>query len=138
MKNSERRFGQCWKLVPFVLDFKSYIFRYNGKNVWLKGRETVVDKYIIYYFFIMMTKKRCLKCWEKRVKKDWKMRWKQRYKCIFCGYVFQNASKKVCKDQLWNEYIWWRQTYQQLSEKYKISIRTIQKRLDEVIVKKKS
>ena len=105
--------------------------------MWLKRRETVVDDYFIYYFFIIMNKKKCLKCWENRVKKDWRMRWRQRYKCIFCGYIFQNTTRKITGDILWEEYVWWKQTYQQLSEKYKLSIPTIQKKIDIVAVKKK-
>ncbi len=37
--------------------------------------------------------KRCKKCWSIEIKKDWFMRWKQRYKCKLCWYVFQNKTR---------------------------------------------
>lgn len=64
------------------------------------------------------------------------MRWKQRYKCKACGYVFQNkwrANKKedIDIEKLWNEYCFWKQFYSELAEKYWVSIKTIQSKLDE-------
>jgi transposase-like protein len=88
--------------------------------------------------FYKMSKKRCSKCNSYTVKKDGKMRWKQRYKCTFCGYVFQNSSQTVSSAELWEEYTKWKQTYQQLSEKYWISITTIKKKLDSFEIKKKN
>lgn len=75
----------------------------------------------------------CKKCWSKSIKKDWFKRWKQRYKCKSCFYVFQNKTRKnkIEINKLWNEYCFWKQTYLELSEKYNISIKTIQKKLDE-------
>lgn len=77
--------------------------------------------------------KRCKKCKSEEIKKDWFMRWKQRYKCKCCWYVFQNKTraKKIEIVQIWNDYCFWKQTYFQLSEKYWETIRTIQKKLDE-------
>lgn len=78
------------------------------------------------------TKKVCKKCNSKSIKKDWFKRWKQRYKCKCCGYVFQNKSRqrKIEIKNLWNEYCFWKQNYKELSEKYKVTIKTIQKKLD--------
>ena len=61
------------------------------------------------------------------------MRWKQRFKCKLCGHVFQNASRqrKIEVNKLWNEYCFWKQNYSELAEKYKVTIKTIQKKLDE-------
>lgn len=64
------------------------------------------------------------------------MRGKQRYKCKVCWHVFQNKSrkKKTQKisfvEQLWNQYCFGKQTYKELSESHRISIRKIQKLLD--------
>lgn len=77
-------------------------------------------------------KKVCKKCNSKQIKKDWFKRWKQRYKCKTCGHIFQNKSRqrKIEIKNLWNEYCFWKQNYKELSEKYEVSIKTIQKKLD--------
>ena len=77
--------------------------------------------------------KTCKKCLWKQIKKDWFKRWKQRYKCLKCKHVFQNRSRKnnIEVTKLWNEYCFWKQNYSELSEKYKVTIKTIQKKLDE-------
>ena len=77
-----------------------------------------------------MRNKRCKKCSGSNVKKDGKMRWKQRYKCKLCWYVFQNRRKKITTDKLWNEYSTWKQIYWELEVKYHVSKVTIQKYLD--------
>ncbi len=92
----------------------------------------------LYFLFmqIKVNKKYCKKCNKNNVKKDWFKRWKQRYKCKDCGHVFQNKSrkswksKKIKAEQLWKEYSFWKQFYEELGEKYNCSIRTIQKILD--------
>jgi len=78
-------------------------------------------------------KKICKKCKSEALKKDWFMRWKQRYKCKCCWHVFQNATrkKKIVINQLWNEYCFLKQNYKELWEKYHLSLKTIQKKLDE-------
>lgn len=94
-------------------------------------------------FFREMNKsyrKRCKKCSGYQIKRDGFMRWKQRYKCKDCGYVFQNKTRvhmwniETQNKQLWEDYSIHKQTYSELAERYKISIRTVQKRLDEYIV----
>lgn len=83
--------------------------------------------------------KRCKKCNSSSTKKDWFMRWKQRYKCTQCGHVFQNTSRinrrktETKNKQLWEDYTIHKQTYQELSERYCLSVRTVQRRLDEHI-----
>ena len=78
--------------------------------------------------------KKCKKCWTNEIKKDWFKRWKQRYKCKECWYVFQNSSRKqkVNINKLYHDYCFWKQTYEQLSNTYWISIKTVQKKLDEI------
>jgi len=84
-----------------------------------------------------MLNKNCKKCWSKETKKDWFKRWKQRYKCKNCGYVFQNKSRTRNRDVIWKDFSEWKQTYKQLSHQYWVSISSIQKQLDQVLVKKK-
>jgi len=57
------------------------------------------------------------------------------YKCKSCGHVFQNKTRRkiVSTNKLWKQYCFWKQTYQQLSDRYKLSVRTIQKRLDQYV-----
>lgn len=75
----------------------------------------------------------CKKCSLRTVIKFWIKRWKQRYKCKSCNHIFVNQSrkKKINSKLLWNDYVFWKQTYKQLSEKYNISVRSVQKLLDE-------
>lgn len=81
-------------------------------------------------------KKRCKKCGSINVKKDWNKRWKQRYKCKDCWYVFQNSSREKGKWEIREEYSIWKQTYEQLGEKYWKSKRTISRELDKTKPKK--
>lgn len=85
-----------------------------------------------------MKNKICNKCWESNIKKDWKMRLKQRYKCCSCWYVFQNSSRTRNNFMIWKDYGEWKQSYKQLSLKYNLSIPSIQKQLDQISVKKKT
>ena len=77
--------------------------------------------------------KNCKKCSSKLVIKFWMKRWKQRYKCKSCNHVFvnKNRPKKATPEKLWKDYVFWKQTYKQLSEKYWLSIKTVQKYLDQ-------
>lgn len=61
------------------------------------------------------------------------MRWKQRYKCKSCWYVFQHKTRKknISINNLWNDYCFHKQTYSELSDKYWLSKKTIQKKLDD-------
>lgn len=74
----------------------------------------------------------CKVCGSILIKKDGKMRGRQRYKCKSCGHVFQNKSrkKKDSSSTLWDKYSFGKQTYTQLSEEFRISVKTVQKILD--------
>jgi len=76
--------------------------------------------------------KTCKVCASILIKKDGFKRWKQRYKCKTCGHVFQNKSrKKIYRvSELWDRYCFGKQTYEELSKEYKLSLKTIQKLLD--------
>lgn len=59
------------------------------------------------------------------------MRGKQRYKCLFCGRQFISPSNKnKLRERLWKEYVWHRQTLQQLADRYKRSRRWVQQQID--------
>lgn len=83
-----------------------------------------------------MTNKSCKKCGDSHIKKDWKMRGKQRYKCCNCWYVFQNSWRERINNKLRNEYTSNKQTYKELWIKYKKDVRTIRKKLDKTLIKK--
>lgn len=86
-----------------------------------------------------MKNKKCKKCGLLSLRKDWKMRGKQRYKCNSCWYVFQNKSRNTFDlDWLYSDYQNWKQTYKQLALKYWLSIPTIKKRIESYIPSKKT
>ena len=82
-----------------------------------------------------MANKICKKCGDSHIKKDWKLRWKQRYKCCKCWYVFQNSSRDNKTSKLWDEYTNHKQTYKELGEKYKKHTITISRQLQKYKVK---
>lgn len=57
------------------------------------------------------------------------------YKCAHCGKQFLGGNR-LNNTVLWEEYTTGKQTYSQLAQKYKCSVRTIQRRLDKVKVEK--
>jgi len=63
---------------------------------------------------------------------------KQRYICRGCGRFFSGGDYHD-PDQIWEDYTTGKQTYQQLAQKYKCSVRTIQRKIDSsnIIIKKK-
>lgn len=61
----------------------------------------------------------------------------QRYKCASCGKIFKEGERLNSGD-IWIAYVKGKQTYQQLSEKYNCSVKTIQLKIDEVKVQKDS
>jgi hypothetical protein len=56
---------------------------------------------------------------------------KQRYKCASCGKIFQGGFR-LDSSIIWHEYTKGKQTYIQLALKYNCSIKTIQRKIDEV------
>ena len=85
-----------------------------------------------------MINKICKKCGDSHIKKDGKMRWKQRYKCCNCWYIFQNISRNYSSSKLWNEYTEHKQTYKELWEKYKKDVKTISRKLDKYNIKRET
>lgn len=61
----------------------------------------------------------------------------QRYECLLRGWRFQNVRQLERKHStLWNQYVWGKQTLDQLSKKHGIDIKTVQKRLDATKLKR--
>src|SRR5574344_1537132 len=73
-----------------------------------------------------MTKK-CKKCGSKHIKKNGKVGGKQLYKCLDCGKQFVDR-RNIDTDTMYQEYVFGKQTIEQLSERYRISKSTIQRR----------
>ena len=59
----------------------------------------------------------------------------QRYKCYVCGRQFLGV-KRLNADELWAEYSIEKQTYKQLAKRHDCSIKTIQRYLDKVVIKR--
>jgi hypothetical protein len=60
----------------------------------------------------------------------------QTYKCVHCGHKFQNKRKKSrLQKRLVRQYIWQRQTYFDLSNKYRHSNKWVQRQIDQVVIK---
>ena len=67
-------------------------------------------------------------------KKFGKVKGEQRYKCHNCNKQFIDKLKPD-KVKMWDDYVSGKQTYEQLSDCYKISTRTVQRYLESVSVK---
>lgn len=55
----------------------------------------------------------------------------QQFKCLACGRHFRGG-ERINNSLLWIEYTSGKQTYQQLADKYSCSLKTIQRRLDNI------
>lgn len=78
-------------------------------------------------------KKICPKCWSQWTKKDGTRKWRQSYKCCLCCHVRISKSRRTSKPihQLYHDYSQWKHTYKELSGRYGISIKTVQRYLDQ-------
>lgn len=77
--------------------------------------------------------KTCLRCGSVNTKKDGKRKWRQSYRCKKCLYVWIAKSRrktKVDAEKLYTDFSVHKQTYSELSETYKITVKTVQKYLD--------
>ena len=59
----------------------------------------------------------------------------QRYKCYVCGRQFLGVNR-LNADELWAEYSIEKHTYKQLAKRHDCSIKTIQRYLDKVVIKR--
>lgn len=79
--------------------------------------------------------------WLSLNEKNWKRNGKQRWRCWKCSYVVE--SKKWRKKQIIDgntiahDYMLYNDTYRCLSYRNNVSVRTIQRRLDEVVIEQK-
>jgi len=69
--------------------------------------------------------------WQFNYQKNGKIRGVQRYKCGVCNKQFLGG-ERLDNNKLWDEYKNEKQTYIQLAEKYGCSVKTIQRRLDQI------
>jgi uncharacterized C2H2 Zn-finger protein len=72
-----------------------------------------------------------LYCSSSNIKKNGKISEEQLYKCKDCGKQFRGR-KSVDNHQLSHDYIFGKQTLQQLSARYKVSVSTIRRRLQTI------
>ncbi len=88
-----------------------------------------------------MIKKKCPKCLKQKTKKFGKRNNRQRYKCNLCNHIFslRLGRKSNQTERLWQEYAERNQTCTHLAQRYKKSISTIRRKLEEkeIILKKK-
>lgn len=110
--------------------------------MWLKYLINSIIKLIISYKLTTMIKsymKICPNCRWRKTKKDGKRRWKQSYRCHSCRHVRVSRSREKKKriERLYKEYATHKQTYQELSERTWMNIRTIQRKLDTYKVRRK-
>lgn len=70
------------------------------------------------------------------MKKNGKRRGLQTYKCLACGYKFQNKRKNNnLQSQLLRQYVWQRQTYADLAKKYHRGEKWVQRKIDKNEIK---
>ena len=77
--------------------------------------------------------KTCLKCRSVNTKKDGKRKWRQSYKCKKCWYIWISKRRKKTKvdiERLYEDFSVHKQTYFELANTYKITVKTVQKYLD--------
>lgn len=103
--------------------------------MWLKCLINSINKLLFSKKLAPMIKcnpKCCNSCWSRRTKKDGKRKWKQSYKCNDCNHVWVSKSRKkrVFVDKLYKEYAIHKQTYEELWMRYRISKKTVQRKLD--------
>jgi len=84
-------------------------------------------------------RKLCPKCSWHEVKKDWKRKWRQSYKCKLCNHIRVNKSRwsKINIKKLYDDFSNHKQTYKELWEQNNTTIKTIQKYLDKYVIKEK-
>lgn len=78
----------------------------------------------------------CPKCSSHQTKKDWIRRWRQSYKCVNCKYVWiskNRRKKQSLPEQFYKQFAVHKQTYQELSNMYGLSKRTVQTKLDSFV-----
>ena len=78
-----------------------------------------------------MNKKKCEVCGSLHTVKNGVRKGVQLYKCQDCGFQFR-AGKEVRKDDLWEAYLQEKQTINELSARFGISVSTVKRRLHDI------
>ena len=78
-----------------------------------------------------MNKKKCKVCGSSHTVKNGVRNGVQLYKCQNCGYQFRSG-KEVCGDELWNAYLQEKQTINELSARFRMSVSTVKRRLHDI------
>jgi Zn ribbon nucleic-acid-binding protein len=91
------------------------------------------------YFLSIMLKK-CPNCHSDDTKKRGKERGIQTYSCNICGRRFRNErrEKTDLEKELWNEYVFGKQTVRELSRDYDMDKRVVKERLDKYTAPEKT
>jgi len=71
-------------------------------------------------------------CSSFHVRKNGRRNNRQRYLCLDCGKQFQTKNKSELTKRIWNDYVFGKQSYQQLSDKHKLTVKTIRRRIENV------
>ena len=129
--NSSNRLRRFWK----------DIVRHNGiidKIWWFFSWIYVTIERFIRSILISMIKI-CTKCKNSNLRKDGKEDGRQRYRCLDCKYVFRSKrrEKNTEKQTLFHSYSFRKQTLSEIAWDTHYSVRTIQRKLDEVFSSKK-
>lgn len=74
-------------------------------------------------------KKKCFFCGSEKTVKDGFSNGQQRYRCRECGRRFTD-NHRIDPNKLYDEYLYGKQTYAQLSRRHGVSVSTIQRKLD--------
>ena len=75
--------------------------------------------------------KKCPTCRASDIKKNGQSRGRQRYQCRPCKSTFYRYKKSLDIGKLYHQYSYGRQTLEQLSETYEVSVRSLQQKFDE-------
>ena len=78
-----------------------------------------------------MNKRKCEVCGSSHTVKNGVRKGVQLYKCQDCGHQFR-AGTVVSEEELWAAYQDGKQTIRELSERYKVSVSTVKRRLHDI------
>lgn len=78
----------------------------------------------------------CFFCGSRITKRNGHSKGVQRYKCYICKRTFVGGNRLISKD-VWDEYTKGKQTYEQLGSKHCCSTKTIQRKIDSVVLEQK-
>ena len=90
-----------------------------------------------YLDFLSHAMKTCPKCGNATLIKYGTKNWKQRYQCRSCRSIVTRKPRQTYNSkQMYDLYCFQNRTYKQLATQFWLSIKTVQNRLDSVLLKK--